>query len=92
MRRRYVGDGMREDITLRNTAARTVRCALELAADADFADLFEVKERPGREQAASVRAADAGTGRSPAAAATRDVTALRQSTADGEPRPSRTAR
>ena len=25
VRRRYVGDGMREDITIRNTAARTVR-------------------------------------------------------------------
>ncbi|MGH3400678.1 MAG: amylo-alpha-1,6-glucosidase [Streptosporangiaceae bacterium] len=58
VRRRYIGDGMREDITLRNTAARTVRCELEVAADADFADLFEVKGRSKPRQAASVHAAD----------------------------------
>ena len=45
VRRRYVGDGMREDVTVRNTAARPVRCVLALTADADFADLFEVKGR-----------------------------------------------
>jgi glycogen debranching enzyme len=58
VRRRYVGDGMREDITIRNTAAKTVRCQLELAADADFADLFEVKGRAKPRAAASVHAAD----------------------------------
>jgi glycogen debranching enzyme len=58
VRRRYVGDGMREDITIRNTAAKTVRCQLELAADADFADLFEVKGRAKPRVAASVHAAD----------------------------------
>jgi glycogen debranching enzyme len=58
VRRRYVGDGMREDITVRNTAARTVRCVLELAADADFADLFEVKGRAKPKAVASVHAAD----------------------------------
>jgi glycogen debranching enzyme len=58
VRRRYVGDGMREDITVRNTAARTARCQLELAADADFADLFEVKGRAKPRAAASVHAAD----------------------------------
>jgi len=58
VRRRYIGDGMREDITIRNTAARTVRCVIELAADADFADLFEVKGRSKPRTAASVHAAD----------------------------------
>jgi glycogen debranching enzyme len=57
VRRRYVGDGMREDITIRNTAARTVRCSLELAADADFADLFEVKGRAKPKASAGVHAA-----------------------------------
>ena len=45
IRRRYVGDGMREDITLRNTSARSRRFQVKLAAEADFADLFEVKGR-----------------------------------------------
>jgi glycogen debranching enzyme len=58
VRRRYVGDGMREDITIRNTAARAVRCVLEVSADADFADLFEVKGRSKPRAAASVHAAD----------------------------------
>jgi glycogen debranching enzyme len=44
IRRRYVGDGMREQIAVRNTAPDQVRCVLALRADADFADLFEVKD------------------------------------------------
>jgi glycogen debranching enzyme len=59
VRRRYIGDGMREDITIRNTAAASARCVVELAADADFADLFEVKGRSKPRAAASVHAADA---------------------------------
>jgi len=43
IRRRYVGDGMREDITIRNTAPLPAACVVVLAAAADFADLFEVK-------------------------------------------------
>jgi glycogen debranching enzyme len=58
VRRRYVGDGMREDITVRNTAARTARCTVELSADADFADLFEVKGRSKPRASVSVHAAD----------------------------------
>ena len=45
IRRRYVGDGMREDITLRNTSARPGGSGWTLIAEADFADLFEVKGR-----------------------------------------------
>ena len=44
IRRRYVGRGMREDITVRNYGLEPAFCALELVLDADFADLFEVKE------------------------------------------------
>ncbi|MDQ2876690.1 MAG: amylo-alpha-1,6-glucosidase [Actinomycetota bacterium] len=58
VRRRYVGDGMREDITVRNTAARTARCTVELSADADFADLFEVKGQSKPRASVSVHAAD----------------------------------
>jgi glycogen debranching enzyme len=58
VRRRYVGDGMREDITLRNTSAKPTRCVLALAAAADFADLFEVKGRSKPRTSASVVAAD----------------------------------
>jgi glycogen debranching enzyme len=60
VRRRYVGDGMREDITLRNTSARGKKCVLELAAEADFADLFEVKGRSKPRAVASVASADSG--------------------------------
>lgn len=44
VRRRFVGDGMREDLTVRNLAPVPIRCLIRLRADADFADLFEVKE------------------------------------------------
>jgi glycogen debranching enzyme len=43
-RHRYVGRGMREDLTVRNYGAEPAFCAIEVLVDADFADLFEVKE------------------------------------------------
>ena len=43
-RDRYVGTGMREDVTLVNLSAETTQCELTLALNCDFADLFEVKE------------------------------------------------
>jgi glycogen debranching enzyme len=43
-RNRYVGLGMREDISVRNYGLEPAFCAVELLIDADFADLFEVKE------------------------------------------------
>jgi glycogen debranching enzyme len=58
IRRRYVGDGMREDITLRNTSAKAKRFRIELAAEADFADLFEVKGRSKPRAAATTAVAD----------------------------------
>ncbi|MBX6391132.1 MAG: amylo-alpha-1,6-glucosidase [Frankia sp.] len=44
IRRRYVGTGMREDLTLRNLSQHPADVRLELAVDADFAGLFDVKE------------------------------------------------
>ena len=43
-RRRYVGRGMREDIEIENFGEEAAFCSVELVVDADFADLFEVKE------------------------------------------------
>lgn len=44
-RRRLVAAGLREDITLRNFSAEAAGVQLFLEVDADFADLFEVKDR-----------------------------------------------
>jgi glycogen debranching enzyme len=43
-RQRFVGAGMREDIVLRNLGREAAACTLTLRVEADFADLFEVKE------------------------------------------------
>jgi glycogen debranching enzyme len=60
IRRRYVGDGMREDITLRNTSGKAKRFRLVLTAEADFADLFEVKGRSKPRAVASAATKDSG--------------------------------
>lgn len=44
MRRRWVGDGLVEGITVMNHQGKPFDLVLELRADADFADLFEVKD------------------------------------------------
>jgi len=44
-RHRYVGQGMREDVTLRNFGLEPAGVDLQLHVEADFADLFEVKEQ-----------------------------------------------
>ncbi|MGH9077706.1 MAG: amylo-alpha-1,6-glucosidase [Acidimicrobiales bacterium] len=44
VRHRYVGRGMREDLTVRNYGEEPAYCAVELGYGADFADLFVVKE------------------------------------------------
>ena len=74
-RNRYVGRGMREDVTVRNYGLEPALCVLEMPVAADFADLFEVKEgrvekvgrseRPRRRAAAS--RGSTGAGSSPAA-------------------------
>ena len=52
-RSRYVGQGMREDLTIRNFADEEARCTVEVAVGSDFADLFAVKEgRAGPEPGA----------------------------------------
>jgi hypothetical protein len=43
-RDRYVGQGMREDLTLENLAGEPAAVRVEISCDADFADLFEVKQ------------------------------------------------
>lgn len=43
-RLREVGAGIRERITIRNYSTKPVECQIVLAVEADFADLFEVKE------------------------------------------------
>jgi glycogen debranching enzyme len=76
-RSRYVGQGMREDLTIRNFAAEAALCTVQVLIGSDFADLFAVKEgRVGAEPgAAEVTAAvhqaattgpDAGPGDRPA--------------------------
>jgi glycogen debranching enzyme len=44
VRRRYVGQGMREDLTLANSGPDPVSCEVALHVGVDFADVFEVKE------------------------------------------------
>ncbi|MCC3763505.1 hypothetical protein K3N28_10505 [Glycomyces sp. TRM65418] len=44
VRERLVGDGLRETITVENLGAEATACAITLFIDADFADLFAVKE------------------------------------------------
>ena len=43
-RNRFVGRGMREDVTVHNYGEEPAYCAIEVHYDCDFADLFEVKE------------------------------------------------
>ena len=43
-RYRHIGRGMREDLHIRNYGDEPAFCSLELLVDADFADLFAVKE------------------------------------------------
>ncbi|MGH9069466.1 MAG: amylo-alpha-1,6-glucosidase [Acidimicrobiales bacterium] len=44
VRRRYVGNGMMEQVTVRNLGRETAGIVLTLTVDSDFAGLFEVKE------------------------------------------------
>lgn len=44
IRRRFVGDGFVEDLTVLNHGSEAEEVELRLDADADFADLFEVKD------------------------------------------------
>src|SRR5215813_7632739 len=44
VRRRFVGDGFIEDLTVLNHGTEAEEVELRLEADSDFADLFEVKD------------------------------------------------
>ena len=44
VRERFVGDGMREDVVLRNLSAEATACTVSVEFAADFAHLFDVKE------------------------------------------------
>jgi len=56
-RRRLVGAGLREDLTLRNFSTEAAGVQVHLEVDADFADLFEVKSgHTGRPQRVGRRA------------------------------------
>ena len=61
-RDRRVGNGLREDVVIRNSAGEPAACTVTVAVEADFADLFEVKE--GRVQARGERRGlvEVGTG------------------------------
>ena len=62
LRQRHLGDGMREDLAIRNLGQETAGCAITMLIDADFADLFEVKEnrvRPHPERLPAVPIPDA---------------------------------
>ena len=44
LRRRFVGNGMREDLVLRNLGPEAAACTIAVEIGSDFAHLFEVKE------------------------------------------------
>jgi glycogen debranching enzyme len=60
-RRRYVGEGMREDLRVRNLGVQTVAARLRLEVDSDFADLFAVKESRVQERGAVSTSLDGDT-------------------------------
>ncbi|MFE4545476.1 glycogen debranching N-terminal domain-containing protein [Arthrobacter sp. NPDC056727] len=57
-RLREVGAGLTEQITLRNYSRHAVECSVSLRIEADFADLFEVKEARVRRNWESIRQID----------------------------------
>jgi glycogen debranching enzyme len=61
IRRRFVGNGMREDLSLQNLANEPSACTVVLEVDADLAHLFEVKEgRPSARPRPDASADDEG--------------------------------
>jgi glycogen debranching enzyme len=83
LRNRFIGEGMREDITLRNLGAEPIGVTLALTVDTDFADLFAVKE--GRVQPPHGLGVDVGTASMTFTVAGPDDTRSAQITATGEP-------
>ena len=60
-RLREVGAGILEQITLRNYSRTSAKCLVALSAEADFADLFEVKEARVKRHWVETRHADGPT-------------------------------
>jgi glycogen debranching enzyme len=60
-RRRLVGAGLREDITIHNHAEETLAVSVTLQVDADFADLFDVKSGNPRRMSGTTRRLGVGT-------------------------------
>ncbi len=58
VRRRYVGNGMLEQVSVENLSRETADLDLTLAVDTDFAGLFEVKEGRARPRPGVHRAVD----------------------------------
>ncbi|HEV7580633.1 MAG TPA: glycogen debranching N-terminal domain-containing protein, partial [Mycobacterium sp.] len=83
LRERFVGDGMREDVILRNLGAEPVGVTLTLSVDTDFADLFAVKE--GRVQPPHGLVVDMGAASMAFTIAGPDDTRTAQITATGDP-------
>jgi len=83
-RHRVVGDGLREDLVLHNPGAVPVACRLTLIADADFADLFDV--RAGRRRRRASRRLAVVGDRLEAHYRWADVVRSVQVTAGGDPR------
>lgn len=83
-RSRHVGQGMREEFTLRNFSDEATSCVIEVVVMADFADLFAVKEgRVGRTPSQGVSSVDVDQGGGPGAA-TATAPALRYSYRRGQ--------
>ncbi len=62
-RSRYVGQGMREDLTIRNFGVEPARCTIQVFVGCDFADLFAVKEgRVGGEPSSGELSSAVSTG------------------------------
>jgi glycogen debranching enzyme len=61
LRTRSVGDGMREDVVVRNLGREAAEVLVTVAVEADFADLFEVKEGRAGGPAAAVAEVGPGT-------------------------------
>jgi glycogen debranching enzyme len=58
IRKRSIGDGFHEDLTVLNHDAEPLEIELRLEADADFADLFEVKDALAKKGDRSTRVED----------------------------------
>jgi glycogen debranching enzyme len=58
IRRRYVGDGIREELDVHNSGAHEVSVQLSVVFGADFADIFEVKDHQSKTGQLTVTSTD----------------------------------